>query len=157
MSKETLFNRLYSKVSINDNLCWEFIGSTVHNGYGQIYVEEGLPCQLAHRVSFELAKSSIPEDLYVLHTCDNRLCINPAHLFLGTHQDNMDDMVSKKRHAHGEKASNVKLTEKEVLEIRAKYIPYQYTTSILATEYGVSVGCIKRIVNKSVRTWKHIK
>lgn len=75
--------------------CWLWIGYTMKNGYGQItYCQKSW---LAHRLSFYGFNNIDPKELYVCHKCDNPSCVNPDHLFLGTHKDNMKDMVSKKR------------------------------------------------------------
>jgi hypothetical protein len=78
--------------------CWEWTGAAIAKGYGKISRGPRGGGQLAaHRVSWILAKSEIPDGQMVLHRCDNRLCVNPSHLFLGTNTDNMRDMVSKGR------------------------------------------------------------
>ena|ERR1035437_1750037 len=111
--------------------CLIWTGSIRENGYGQISLSKNDPIRqttntkgrmfAAHRVSFELANGPIPDNLSVLHRCDNRLCINPDHLFLGTHNDNMVDMMSKGRYKnallakgrawreHQQLAKNIKL------------------------------------------------
>ncbi len=94
-TRERFWNKVELFHGATDEDCWCWVGSKTNNGYGRINVE-GIN-QLAHRVSFELHKSSIPKGLYVLHHCDNRPCINPSHLFLGTHEDNMKDMAKKNR------------------------------------------------------------
>lgn len=95
----------------------------------------------AHRYAFEVHVGPIPQGLYVCHTCDNRRCINPEHLFLGTHQDNMDDRERKGRNkvpvnATGSKAHRAKLTEAQVAEIRAASGP----SRLIAAKYGISDG-----------------
>jgi len=75
--------------------CWEWIAGKFDSGYGAFQDEGKLVG--AHRASYALYTTHIPEDLCVLHRCDNRSCVNPSHLFLGTRKDNHDDMVSKGR------------------------------------------------------------
>jgi len=74
--------------------CWLWSGYTMPNGYGHFSI--GTKSHLAHRVSYLYFKGQ-PGNLYVCHKCDNPYCVNPEHLFLGTHQDNIRDMVSKGR------------------------------------------------------------
>ena len=75
--------------------CWEWHGTLRADGYGQIRI--GASNVLAHRLAWQLAVGPIPDDLCVLHRCDNPPCVNPDHLWLGTHADNMHDMFAKGR------------------------------------------------------------
>ena len=136
--------------------CWNWTGSRFQNGYGSMRF--GSTLRGVHRVSWEIHNGSIPEGICVLHKCDNKLCVRPGHLFLGTHADNVADMDRKGRRCRdnacrpkGEKHYNVKLTEKDVKEIRASSLTYKQLSEI----YGISTGGISDI--KNYYAWKHIK
>lgn len=94
-------DRFWEKVNKNsDNGCWEWISSLNGNGYGAFFTHlqpEGRKNHRAHRFSWELKNGEIPKGLWVLHKCDNRLCVNPDHLFLGDRIDNMRDCATKGR------------------------------------------------------------
>jgi hypothetical protein len=85
-------------------------------------------------VAWRLTYGSIPQDLLVLHRCDNPPCVRPTHLFLGTYKDNADDMMAKGRYVSGRQ----KLTNAQVVQIRRNYVPYVVTAQMLAEAYGVS-------------------
>lgn len=103
---KTTEERFWAKVDRRGpDECWPWIGATNNRGYGQFWYGGGQ--RLSHRIAWLLLRGPVG-DLFVLHRCDNPICVNPAHLFLGTHQDNMQDMVTKGRHAmqrHPEKAA----------------------------------------------------
>lgn len=91
-----LADRFWQKVEkAGESECWEWVGTIDRGGYGRIQVEDRL--ESAHRVSWMLARGAIPHGLWVLHQCDNRKCVNVAHLFLGTRTDNVRDMYAKGR------------------------------------------------------------
>jgi len=97
-----LRERFWSKVQACEaDKCWPWIGVRMHTGYGAFSLggERG-PIELAHRAAWILTHGTVPDGMYVLHRCDNRLCQNPAHLFLGTHLDNIRDMVEKGRNVN---------------------------------------------------------
>lgn len=133
--------------------CWVWTRCLDKDGYGQFQVLG--ECK-AHRVSYRLLVGEIPKGMKVLHKCDNPSCVNPAHLFLGTNDDNMKDMSNKGRAAKGETNGNSKLTKADVLEIRARYKPRHKRDGRghLAVEFGVEEYYITHIIRRKV--WKHI-
>jgi hypothetical protein len=122
-------------------------------GYGRLLVT-GRRTKLAHRISWLIHNKELPEGMSVLHKCDVPFCVNPSHLFLGTHQDNVDDMVRKGRSTRGEANSHAKLTADNVLEIRRVMRSGNVTQSEMAKKYNVSISHIGSIKHR--RTWKHL-
>lgn len=138
----TPIERLLAKIDIDaETGCWNFTGSR-HYGYGSIWANGRL--HRAHRLSYELHCEPIPDGLLVCHRCDNRACVNPDHLFLGTHSDNLADAMAKGRHVaiSGSKHIQAKLTEADVIAIRsAKGITHRN----LAAQFGISSSQISMI------------
>ena len=98
MAPRPLVDRFFEKVAfIPFHTCWEWIGVRNHGGYGYLLKQYSKKSG-AHQISFELHYGPIPKGMLVLHRCDNPGCVNPAHLFLGTHKDNTLDMIKKNRH-----------------------------------------------------------
>ncbi len=131
--------------------CWIWIGELCDLGYGVMRVK-GKVCK-AHRVSYEFHSGMlIPEGMKILHRCDVRCCINPDHLFVGTQLDNIRDMDAKGRRKSllGTDNGRAKLTEQQVLEIRASPLGCEATGKI----YGVSRSAVNAI--KIRRIWKHL-
>lgn len=129
--------------------CWEWDGSLgSSNGYGQYMIN--YKNFLAHRLSCTAFYGEITDGLCVLHKCDNRTCVNPYHLFLGTKNHNNKDRASKNRSCVGISHPLHKLTEKDVIEIRRSSLGSRK----IAKVYGVSPTLIKNIRN--YRTWRHV-
>lgn len=105
----------------------------------------------AHRVAYCVANNLRPEDIkgvVIRHKCDNKACVNPEHLEPGTHQDNMNDMVIRRRSARGVRNTKAKLTPEQVVEIRKHFVPQstEFGSVALGRRYGVSNSTINRIV-----------
>jgi hypothetical protein len=124
--------------------CWLWTGAMNRDGYG--HARRDSKTQLAHRVSYQMHRGPIPEGMCVCHTCDEPSCVNPDHLWLGTHLDNVRDMNAKGRHhdASGEANGRAKLTIEKVREIRAKLANGQARKNIV-TEYGISRSSVSLI------------
>lgn len=131
--------------------CVPWMGHKNSLGYGQFGMN-GKNVR-AHRYAWEQVYGPIPDGLCVCHTCDNPPCINVEHLFLGTITDNIADKVAKERQPRGESQGTAKLTEQEVIEIRARVQAGEIQKGI-ASEYGVCPGTISFIVRGD--TWKHV-
>lgn len=125
---------------------WQKVG---HNGYGEI--TDNKKRDYAHRASYRLNVGEIPSGLFVCHRCDNRSCINPKHLFIGTQKDNMIDASRKGRMWRGEGHYLSKLTELQVYAIRSSDKKLQY----LADKYGVHISSICGI--RKGRSWGWLK
>lgn len=132
--------------------CWVWT-SGIRNGYGRIWLPGGLVAISAHRAAWEIHFGPIPQGLLVLHRCDNKVCVNPKHLFLGTSQDNHDDMCRKRRIAHGERHGNSKLSDTDVAQIR-RHRRQGVPLRVLARLFSVHLLTISFIATN--RTWKHV-
>ncbi len=165
------WNRVIKGSSEDD--CWDWSGARFDNGYARASCG---PEMYAHRLSYITNVGPIPEGLQVLHSCDNPPCTNPRHLFIGTPQDNTDDMWSKGRanppkpgfrlgipHStpekmRGEMNGNSKLSEADILEIRRRYKRISYkksNTKELADEFGVCCNCIRDVIKG--KRWNHVQ
>lgn len=149
--KRPLRERFLEKVQKTEN-CWNWIGFT-NRGYGGINEGGSSGRSLyAHRAAYELFVGPIPEGLCVLHHCDNKLCVNPNHLFLGTKTENSSDMVAKGRQARGERQGLAKLTWSQVREIREQYQSgsREFGTRALGRRYGVHQSEIWDIIHNHI-------
>ena len=156
MAKSTvsLIERFFKYVQqpLVPNACWNWTGSLNKNGYGRFTFDGAR--HPAHRFAYSRLRGAIPTGMVVCHTCDNRRCVNPAHLWIGTQKENMQDCVRKGRlfaqlypeQWSGEKHGQAKLTNAQVEEIRVRYAQGNIFQRELATEYGVSRSEIGNIV-----------
>lgn len=145
------FHKSYQIVS--ESGCWIWTGTDRGNGYGCIMVESTLTA--AHRFSFELYKGPIPDGHVICHACDVPSCVNPAHLWSGTHKDNAIDKCVKGRanSPRGIDHHAAKITEEVVKEIRAKYNGTSGQLTKLAREYGVAAPHMHKLVNGKLWAW----
>jgi hypothetical protein len=137
--------RFWSKVGRRGpDECWPWLGVVGNNGYGKF----DLWPHSAHRIMWKLSKGYIPKGRFVCHSCDNPLCVNPRHLWLGTNKTNMADMKKKGRSSMGERNARAKLTWRKVAQIRRAYDSGESSFRGLAARFEISDSQIGRIVHR---------
>jgi hypothetical protein len=149
-----LSERFWKRVdrSAGPHGCWPWISYVDKDGYGQSkFIQNGRLLR-AHRLAYELTCGLFFDALQVLHTCDNPPCCNPAHLFLGTHVDNIRDAQMKGRKPFGLRHGRTKLTASQVQEIRL--LKGQQFGRAVARRYGVTYGTIYSIWRG--KNWRHL-
>ena len=131
--------------------CWLGLRTVNKLGYAKVTVNNNR--RGAHRIAWQVWRGPIPPGIDVLHKCDVRCCINPDHLFLGTHYDNMHDMMRKGRadFVRGVRHPQAILTEAQVIAIRNDSRPNGHD---IAFDYGISESTVRNI--KKRRTWRHL-
>jgi hypothetical protein len=132
--------------------CWVWQAGVDEHGYGEVRVK-GRKWK-AHRYAYTILVGPIPRGRHVLHTCDNRLCIKPDHLWLGTNASNNQDRHNKGRDAVGERQGNAKLTKRAIRDIRRRLALRLDTVNCLASEYGVDPTTIRNV--NARRFWQHV-
>lgn len=141
--------KFLSKIKVDEiSGCWNFQPKARLSGYGALRV--GNKNKLAHRFSWELHNGKISNCLCVLHKCDNRECVNPEHLWLGTRTENAEDKVKKSRQTKGINIKQAKLNEQSILKIREDGRPQH----VIGKQYGVHQSVISLIKNR--RIWNHV-
>lgn len=131
----------------NDDGCWNWKGKLHTNGYGVFWLQKGV-YRLAHRMAWLYTFGEIPDGLCVCHHCDNRCCVNPAHLFIGTHQDNMADMVRKGRHNPSPKVTP------EIVRGMRKAKMEGLSNSQIGRLFGVNAETARYVCNRT--RWAHV-
>ena len=135
--------------------CWLWTGAVLTNGYGYFGIGTSTYKHgsiMAHRASWLLYHGKIPFGLFVCHHCDNRACVNPKHLFIGTPQENTRDAIEKNRFFNGERCHMAKLTKYQVIEIRK--LGKTQSSYAISRNYPVTPRAIRFILQR--KSWKHI-
>lgn len=159
---------IHSNCTVEANTgCWLWLGSLNKWGYGKLSIQR--KHWISHRASYTIFNGEIPDGMQVLHKCDVRSCVNPEHLFLGTHKENMKDMVKKGRAAAGDrntsiknphlqvrgsKSAQAKLNEQQVLEIKKLLAEKKLTQKQIGKMFGVGSRNINNI-NVGL-SWRHV-
>lgn len=163
LTKEEKFEKLkksFEKHVIRQEGCWGWKGPIANGGYSVMSCRPEIGSDRGHKASWLIYKGEIPEHMHVCHHCDNPICTNPDHLWLGTHQQNNEDKMLKGRHKWkqpphkiGSENAASKLNEEQVKEIK-NLISKGRSSYSIAKDYSVSKTTILRI--KNLTHWKHV-
>lgn len=148
--------RFWDKVNKKD--CWEWT-SSLRNGYGAFKIDGKV--QQTHRISWKIYNGEIPDGKYICHKCDNRKCVNPHHLFLGSPRDNVLDAISKNRmfdirrcrRLRGDEHQFSKLNYEKADDIRKLYLSNNWSQRKLAEKFNVHRSTIRAVLSR--KTWNH--
>lgn len=142
--------RFWPKVDKSGD-CWVWTGHRTLGDYGLFWINE--KDERAHRVSWQFHNGSVPDEMHVLHHCDNPPCVNPDHLWLGTDADNVRDKVKKKRHCYGSHHGGSKVDESDVLIIRELR---SIGTSVKALSWLFDIAEVTIYQISQGISWRHI-
>ena len=146
--------RFWRKVDVpSADECWEWTGAKRSDGYGIINIDGKLVS--AHRWSYKKYRGEIPDGMFVCHKCDVRLCVRPDHLFLGTHADNVADMMQKGRQNKGEVHGMSKLSNSDVTAIKKRLAAGRELQKDIGADYGVTQARISEI--NTGKGWAHVE
>lgn len=153
-ASSTLHKRFWARVSKTDG-CWNFRG-TDRQGYSELRVTSSSadPKEYSHRLSYMLHNGEIPAGAHVLHRCDNRRCVRPDHLFLGSNADNVADKMEKGRQRRGATAPGAKYTEDTIRRVRSLRQQGMKLREIAVLTGIEDFRYVSDIINH--KTWRHV-
>lgn len=151
-SPEQIYADFLAKIEKLPSGCWEYRGTIEKCGYGVLQI--GKKQWRAHRYMYVQVHGPVTDDVCILHKCDNRPCVNPDHLYAGSHCDNMRDK-GQRGGSDGMRNGRAKITDDQVREIRRLYDAKELTQVELAARFGIGQSAISEIVRRT--HWTHIK
>lgn len=152
VTSDRVQERFWAKVdkSAGPDGCWVWRGAAKPNGYGKFSIGKAKTSRwyYPHRISYAIHFRTDPGEMFCCHKCDNPICCNPMHIFLGTDRENKNDMIGKRRQgaARGENSPKARFTAAEVASIRSRYADGSATCLGIAVEYGVDETTIRSMV-----------
>lgn len=140
------------------NECWEWLASRNNAGYGKMAIDNKGKLEYSHRLSYQMYKGEIPQGLVVMHSCDNKGCVNPNHLSVGTHKDNIgsaarNGLMNKRPRLYGEKNGAAKYTDEQILQV-IELLKQGLRQKDISEMTGISPGHVSKISLGKVRVPK---